>query len=151
MSRLIVHSHMRPITVIGCSAAIVLAAHCGDPMGCDPCRTTAVAHVFVRDSANQPIAGVDIDVRSFLEVCGLDFRGGSGPNRADSSGHRRILISSLYSPHTARCFLVIITPGSNANQPSDTAEFRASVEFRVHDGSPRDSARFNVVVARTTP
>jgi len=110
-----------------------------------------VAHVFVRDSANQPIAGVDIDVRSFLEVCGLDFRGGSGPNRADSSGHRRILISSLYSPHTARCFLVIITPGSNANQPSDTAEFRASVEFRVHDGSPRDSARFNVVVARTTP
>lgn len=59
-----------------------------------------------------------------------------------------MLVSSLYSPHTARCFAVIVNPELDPGQPSGAAEFIANVAFRGEDGSPRDSVRFDVVIRR---
>ena len=83
-------------------AVIAFVARCTEPIGCDVCRTTAIANVFVRDSADLPVAGVPVALRTYLQVCGLDLRGGEGPWVTDVDGHRRILMSSLYSPHTAQ-------------------------------------------------
>lgn len=119
---------------------------CKGVTGCDICRTTAVANVSVRDSADQPMAGVDIVVGAYEQSCGSQFLGGEGPLRADGTGYRSILMSSLYSPHSAGCLRVIISPGTNLSQPNDTADFITNVEFRVEDSSPRDSVRLDVVI-----
>jgi len=55
-------------------------------------------------------------------------------------------MSSLYSPHTANCLRVIISPGTNAAQTTDTVDFRTAIDFRVEDNSPRDSVRLDVIV-----
>ena len=134
------------VAVVGCSNA-------GPPGGCDPCRTTAIANVYVRDGADQPVAGVTIHIRSYLATCGTALRGGEGGQVTLADGHRRILMSSLYSPHTARCFVVLLNPESDPTQPTDSAQFTftADVEFRAEDGSPRDSVRFDMVVSRNAP
>lgn len=125
---------------------IGLVAGCTEPIGCDVCRTTAIANVFVRDSADLPVAGVPVGLRTYLQVCGLDLRGGTGPMVTGTDGHRRILVSSPYSPHTAQCVVVIVNPNGDSAQATDTVEFPATVQFRAEDGSPRDSVRLDVVI-----
>jgi hypothetical protein len=105
-----------------------------------------VANVFVRDTANLPMAGVDLDIGAYLQSCGSQFIGGVGTLRADANGYRRLLMSSLYSPHTANCLRVIISPGTNVAQTTDTADFMTAVDFRIEDNSPRDSVRLDVIV-----
>ena len=140
-------SEMKGLARIGSIAVIAFASSCADPVGCDVCRTTAIANVFVRDSADLPVAGVPVELRTYLQVCGLDLRGGEGPWVTGVDGHRRILMSSGYSPHTARCVVVTVNPESDPAQPSARAEFPANVQFRAEDGSPRDSVRLDVVVS----
>ena len=130
-------------------AVIAFMASCTEPIGCDVCRTTAIANVFVRDSADLPIAGVPVALRTYLQVCGLDLRGGSGPWVTEADGHRRILMSSGYSPHTAQCVVVIVNPNGDSAQATRSIEFPSSVQFRAEDGSPRDSVRLDVVISRT--
>jgi hypothetical protein len=47
----------------------------------------------------------------------------------------------------ANCFVVRVNPDGNPAFPSDTFLFNTPVQFRVRDGTPRDSVRFDVTVA----
>jgi hypothetical protein len=127
-------------------ATIALAIGCSNSIGCDVCRTTAVANVFASDTTSQPLAGVDLQIEAYSDTCGSKFLGGVATLRADSMGFRRMLMSSLYSPHTANCLRVIISPGTNVAQPTDTVDFMTAIDFRVEDNSPRDSVRLDVIV-----
>lgn len=105
------------------------------PQGCDVCFSTAVANVYVRDSTLQPVPRVLVEVRAYLRQCGSGFLGGEGPLASDSSGHRRMLMSSLDSPQTALCLVVTVTSNSTPSQPIGSWEFADSVQFRAEDGT----------------
>lgn len=131
-------------------AAVVLASGCSSPgpTTCDLCRTTAVANVFVRDSTNQPVARVLVGVRAYLQQCGTGYLGGEGGLATDSLGYRRVLMTSLYSPQTAGCFIITAATDSTPSQPIGSRQVVNSVQFRAEDGTPRDSVRFDVIVPR---
>lgn len=126
--------------------ALVLTA-CGDPVepGCDPCRTTAVVYGTVRDSVGSPVADVRISILGYLAgSCDAGFRVG-GDGYTDASGRFGGLLSSLYSPFTARCFKVTVNPDSTDPWPTQPFLVQDSLEFRdeLH-GEPRDSLRIDV-------
>jgi len=136
---------------LGWGVASLSLSACSDPaqpQGCDGCRTTAVANVFVKDSTNQPVARVLVGVSAYLLQCGTGYLGGEGGLATDSSGHRRVLMSSLYSPHSAECFIVTAATDSTPSQPIGCWQFANSVQFRAEDRTPRDSVRFDVIVPR---
>ena len=131
-------------------AGVALASGCSSAglTTCDVCRTTAVANVFVKDSTNQPVPSLLVGVRAYLVQCGTGYLGGEGGLATDSSGYRRILMSSLYSPQTAGCVTITITTNASPSQTIGSWEFATSVQFRADDGTPRDSVRFDVIVPR---
>lgn len=132
-------------------AALFLVAGCGtEPSICGggPCRTTAIANVYVRDASDQPVAGVGLSIRTYLQVCGLDLRGGEESQVTLPDGHRRIEVTSLNGPHTVGCIALMVNPTMDPAFPSGSKEFEASLEFRIDDGgrTPRDSVRLDIVV-----
>ena len=127
---------------------VIMTLGCGttEPIGCDPCRTTAIVNVHVSDAVGQPIVGVPLLITTYLTTCGIGFRGGEEGFVTQSEGHRRILISSLFSPHTVECIRLTVNSSLNPNFPSATKELPARLEFRAEDGTPRDSMRLDIVV-----
>lgn len=108
--------------------------------------TTAVFTIVVRDAEAAPVPGVLVRIRTYLFSCGEFLRGGEGDHATDSTGQRRILASSLYSPHVARCVRVTVSQREPPNATLAEQDFPVELEFRVEGGTPRDSVRLEVAL-----
>lgn len=125
----------------------LLVAGCGtEPSDCHPCRTTAVVTVAVRDTEGAPVPGVLVRLRTYLFTCGENLRGGTGDQATDATGQRRTLASSLDSPHVVRCIRVTVSEREPPNSVLAEQDFPVQLEFRVHDDTPRDSVRVEIIV-----
>ena len=135
------------------AALCASASSCGgDPISCDVCSTDAVAFGRITDQSGSPIANAPISVHSFTEDCvDLDVRGsGSGPTNA--AGDYRLQIRSIFKPHTARCFRIIVNPEGIAGFPTGMADVPGDVEFRPGpEAAGLDSVRLDASIELSGP
>jgi len=135
-----------PLITLLTPLCIAMQACGSDPVGCDPCFTTAVIYGAVVDSAGRPAAGVPVDVLAHVGGCDSPFRGFMHTT-ANSGGGYRALAGSLHSPFTADCFAITANVDGDARWPRGRAVIAGRVEFRAElDGLPRDSIRLDLVV-----
>jgi hypothetical protein len=129
--------------------AVLFALGCSkstDP-GCDVCTTSAVVFGSITDHAGSPVVGMPLDIRVFAEGCGSgSMRGGSdsGVPRTDGAGQYRATVLSLFSPFTARCFVLTSNPNAQGDWPTAQLEQPGALELRAdYNAGPRDSIRID--------
>jgi len=136
---------------------LAVVALAGSGFGCDPggpecdlCTTSAIVYGRVVNSDGQPIAGAPIHLRVYVHTCvAADHRGGTDRMvpRTDIDGRYRAEVVSLFQPITAECFLIRLNPEHDPRWPADSVERSGHLEIRSdYDSSPRDSARFDLIV-----
>lgn len=107
---------------LGLVLLVGFLAGCNTKPECHPCRTTALANVYVRTQSGAAVAGARLVVLAFRDACGGFQLGGESNVVTDANGHRRMLISSLYSPQTARCILVAVDPEPGDRPPESNSQ-----------------------------
>lgn len=130
-------------------ALLIVAVGCDEsPTGCDPCRTTVIVYGNMRTGDGVELSRVRFDLLTFSSA-GCD-RGsiGIGSGYTNELGEYRVLISSLFSPHTARCIQFAVNPDSVPGVPTDTVHLPMDLDFRPL-GEAQDSVRLDVVVPAT--
>lgn len=135
---------LRTVTIV----AMCLLASCeSEPTAVvDVYRTTALMGVVVRGGDGVPRPGVLVRTSTYLFACGESLRGGTGDQATDSAGQRRVLASSLYSPHLVTCIRVTVSQRESPSAILAEQDFPVELEFRVHDGTLRDSLGLVVVL-----
>lgn len=136
-------------SAITASAMLCATLGCGEeptPPIVDVYRTTAVMGIVVRDAGMAPVAGVLVRTSTYLFVCGEQLRGGTGGQATGPEGQRRVLASSLDSPHIVRCVRVTVSQREAPNATLGEQDFPVELEFRIHDGTPRDSVGLEIVL-----
>jgi hypothetical protein len=120
---------------------------CGsDPVGCDPCFTSAVVYGTIADSLGRAVTDVPVEVLAHVGGCETPFRGFMNTT-ANSGGRYRALAGSLHSPFTADCFAVTANVNGDPRWPRGAAKVAGRVEFRAElDRVPRDSIRLDLVL-----
>ena len=132
---------------IGLVAAVALACS-EDPAGtCDPCFTSAIAFGTVVDTHGEPLPRSRmIAIWAYEHTCGGRLIGGES-GYIHEAGSFRFRVSSLLSPHAARCFRVMLHADSRSEHPVDTTDITGYVEFRAETpGIERDSVRLDAVL-----
>ena len=132
----------------GVLSAVLAGASCGQSptVGCDPCRTSAIAFGTVEYAGGTPLVRVPVLVRAYSESFGEEFRGGEMAY-TDSPGNFRVRVSSLYAPHTAHCFRLTVNADALTGWPTETAEVQGSLDFREGERAEMmDSIRLDITV-----
>ena len=127
----------------------VFLLSCGSPTeACHVCTTDAIAYGLVVDANGQPVVGIPLDIRAFADDCPSEqLRGGTDSHvpRTDGSGRYRAVIMSLWSPFTARCFVIRTNRDSLPQWPMETFERSGELHLRPRTSDQaRDSIRFDI-------
>jgi hypothetical protein len=135
--------------ILALFAAVLSLSSCAeDPMGCDPCSTSAVVFGVVTDSLGATVADFPLELRVLQGSCADGSLRAGAMTRTNSVGRYRERLVSLYSPFTADCVEIIANYNSDPRWPLVRSEHTVALEFRADwpAGEPHDSLRIDVSV-----
>lgn len=129
------------------TVVLVAAVACSNPVGCDPCFTSAVVYGSVTDTRVPIGPRLVISIRAYEDDCKVSLKG-FGNAILDASGGYRTAMHSRYSNFVAVCLAVSVR--DTALGLETTLDVREDLDFRyLPSAATYDSVRLDITVDST--